>query len=775
MRDTCFPSRRFAGLMLLMLSSLTGLPGLPSCFSPVWAGGTSWTTFKLPSTPSAVDGFTCDIAILAGENEGYLPLRITARSSVGRFPGDRTIQLRLLPQAEQNWPTPQAIYLASFTLEAGSATCVKSIYLPKYFLGLNGALQLYDAGGSLPGYRATLTNSVPNLARIELSPLDVMPRFALIMPDEQDLVSPTPEPWQHIPDLRSLDSMVFPLGEYLLARNVVRAENDQALNYLTATSLQASQLLRFSDAHDNWLGYESVDVVMVAWPILEKLNSTQPAKYAALRNWVSSGGVIWTYAAPSVAEMADFFAVQPPLPDPEDEPSLILKSLTPGIPLASPQDTQQLLAFLPRAMSAADTTLRTIPRTELPVRLPAGHPILASETAAELEAELRRLPVEAGLVIGIQSADPFPGSAQLWHTARRLSGSNQVWQHRRGTSLVHGTTGYWDWLLANVARPPVYAFLFVLTGFVLLVGPVSYHFTRRAGRTYLMFIIAPVLATLATLMLFGYGFVADGFGTQVRARQITWVDGQSGNAARMTRATYFAAFRQNDGLQFPLDAAVYPVRDTVESWQTRRQEPRSDRQILLSDEHQQFLGEFFPARSQNQFLCFEPAIGPQSIKVLTATARQLTIQNNCSADIDFLLLADQAGDYWQLTDAACPSGGTSQLTPLASEKLGNLLRQLYLKDQPEPPFGYSAQARDRRAVYEIEQILSRQTATDQPWTSSNAELGVFEARLQTMILNDARLPPGWFVATASLERRAIAVPSADAVESVHYIMGSLQW
>jgi len=44
-----------------------------------------------------------------------------------------------------------------------------------------------------------------------------------------------------------------------------------------------------------------------------------------------------------------------------------------------------------------------------------------------------------------------------------------------------------------------------------------------------------------------------------------------------------------------------------------------------------------------------------------------------------------------------------------------------------------------------------------------------------MILNDARLPPGWFVATASLERKAIAVPSADAVESVHYIMGSLQW
>ena len=43
-----------------------------------------------------------------------------------------------------------------------------------------------------------------------------------------------------------------------------------------------------------------------------------------------------------------------------------------------------------------------------------------------------------------------------------------------------------------------------------------------------MFAIAPVLTVITTLSMLGYSIIADGFGSHARIRQITWVDGVTG-------------------------------------------------------------------------------------------------------------------------------------------------------------------------------------------------------------------------------------------------------
>ena len=110
------------------------------------------------------------------------------------------------------------------------------------------------------------------------------------------------------------------------------------------------------------------------------------------------------------------------------------------------------------------------------------------------------------------------------------------------------TAEFKKWLVPGVAQPPVYVLVTLLTIFVILVGPVAYRRTTKAGRGHLMFVIAPVLAVVTTVSMFAYGLAADGVSTIARIRQITWVDGATGAAGERVRATYFAPISPGDGL-----------------------------------------------------------------------------------------------------------------------------------------------------------------------------------------------------------------------------------
>ena len=112
------------------------------------------------------------------------------------------------------------------------------------------------------------------------------------------------------------------------------------------------------------------------------------------------------------------------------------------------------------------------------------------------------------------------------------------------------------WFLA--LQPPVYALVGFLSVFIVVVGPIAYRRTSKSGRTHLMFVIAPALALFTTASMFAYGIVVDGFSTVGRMRQVTWVDGATGNAGERVLETYFAPISPRDGVSFPGDAEVFP-------------------------------------------------------------------------------------------------------------------------------------------------------------------------------------------------------------------------
>ena len=216
----------------------------------------------------------------------------------------------------------------------------------------------------------------------------------------------------------------------------------------------------------------------------------------------------------------------------------------------------------------------------------------------------------AGLVIHMGKQEPdAPIEILQWAAADYLMNWRRHRLLRSGVEPILGSSRFFQWGIPGVAQPPVYTFMGLLGVFVILVGPVAYRKTAKAGRSYLMFAIAPLLAIATTLAMLVYGVVADGFGTQTRVRQITWVDGESGNGITRTRSTYFAGIRPSAGLSFPANADVTLYPDNQQrSWEARmddRFDPRGE--VIVTDETTRFTQDFLPSRQQRQFVMHQPS------------------------------------------------------------------------------------------------------------------------------------------------------------------------
>jgi hypothetical protein len=742
------------------------------------ASAQEWFSVKMPVRQQAVDGFTCQISMIDSDADGYVPLRFRALPTGGSFAGTRALVLKVTPEPRANWPRPRTEYRLEIELTARATSYNRTFYLPKKFSGQAFRFELFDLDGPLASYAAEIPGNRPVLADASLSYRDIFPRCAVLVPDAGPggAGADAPPAWRRVPDLRTLAAIDLPEADYLEATSVQRLNDAEATRFLRRETPICGQLLTPSTAHDGWLGYESIDVVIAAYPLLEQLRSDYPRRYEALRQWLSTGGVLWTFAAPEAGELADFFGVRRTEANPAEVAEALATSVAARRRLVeSPQRYWMKYARYNRERRVAGD-FYSLDENQLWNQLQrTQHPAAEAAAPAELAEQLVPLPLGAGIAVGIRLDDPFPGGLEFWHAVRHLSGSRQVWQYRRGTSLVHGSSNYWDWLLANVARPPVYVFLGLLSVFVLLVGPISYYFTRRAQRTYLMFIIAPILATFATLVLFGYGLIADGFGVQSRVRQITWVEEGSGRAATQTRATYFAAFRRDEGLVFPAEAATYPLVDALRAYQRNEsREQRFDRLITLEGTRRRWSGEYFPPRAQRQFISYQPQQMSGRLELRGNAEETPRVVNRFAVPLRELLVRDAEGLYWQWGGAGLEAGESTTLRRVPASDAAPRLRELYRRHQPEPPYGYRPTRSSFRFSMWANDLDDLQWWQQASWSGSNDASGVFEAQLQNLLADRAALPRGWFVALGELDSRQLGDPNVRQVDSVHYLMGSLQ-
>ncbi len=669
---------------------------------------------NLPIAGGTVQGFTATVQIAQQEIAGYVPVEITIKST-SVFASDRRLVWRFEPPPDGRSPPKNGLVIDVPMQVAQGAKAARAVrYLPKWSAGHAYQFRLFEDTHALVDYEGMVGQAIT----------------------------------QHRRQLKSLlgqeyriDALVIVSGDFATADDVLRHRA-----YLSAGTvppfIQSSSVdggvtcMGQKEYPSDWRGYQRFDIVALTCESLERLQE-QEAPFQALRQWVLAGGTLLVQGEATPAEITsqlDFCWTDDP-------------DMRSWVKLVERKKPNGLGDF---EIKVGDTKERS---------------------PSELEADRVWLQVAgAGIVIGSQENPPRLSSA-LGHIIRQTIGYRQSPMLRRGVDPLIGDRRFTRWMIPGVAQPPVYAFMGLLTVFVILVGPVAYRRTTRHGRGYLMFAIAPALALVTTLAMFGYGIASDGFGTVTRIRQLTWIDGASGDAGERVRATYFAGVRPRGGLRFPGNAEVigYPDNDGT-SWEELHEKSVSAMgRVTVSGESQLFDGSFLPSRQQKQFVIHQPRPDLGAIDFRAGESiGEGVLHSTLKFALDGVVVRDRAGQYWSVHHL--PPGSSTACNPLTPQEASKILGDMYTLHRPISAVREARQRTNyRNDIHDLIVDGNRASTTRQKMIVD----GVFEQWLSDFLQLRGELPQRWFVATAKVSGDVIAVENAELVDSVRYVFGTM--
>jgi hypothetical protein len=308
-----------------------------------------------------------------------------------------------------------------------------------------------------------------------------------------------------------------------------------------------------------------------------------------------------------------------------------------------------------------------------------------------------------------------------------------------------------------VGIAPVTEFQFLITCFVITIGPLNYWLLKRHGRLPLLLVTVPLIAVGVTLLLFAYGLIADGLGVQVRARSYTWLDQPAGESVSWTRACYYAGMAPADGMEFSRDTAIYPL---TPSWARNAHLARrsaGQQRELLWDKTQHLTSGWLPSRMPSQYVLVAAGRTARRIE-LHPTADGWRVVNQLGTHVQTLVVVDRAGQAYWSEDLAPQK--ESPLQPVKLSSATQKLRGLFSPNDLQFPPG----------------SMENFTSYFGPLLSTN----LMESHLQGIVtpgsvtsMTRQGLTPGTYVAITSTGP-PVGLAGATEVASFHVIQGSWQ-
>lgn len=779
-------ARRAAAFALLWLAVAAPLRAQPI---NIWS---SSKPLLLPEAGVAPSGFTIDLAADHLHRFGDIPLHVQVSPTGPTFVDDRQLQLRLLLAPGSVAPRNRSTsYLLTLDLPAGSGPLKQTFYLPKWVLGGTLVATVLEAGQPLPGYRGELGPGGGRGEDLESAWMEsVQGNYCWIAAPGSTPLANASQP-DEIDDLRILLAAIAPelltfeqLYSPQAAISILRQYGPLAgLQYRTAEQVPA-----------DWKGVSQSHVWITRWSTYRWLEEHRPEAALALRQFVRCGGALWLLEVDDQQTLQTHFqtAFDPTAFDasnsetdsPEEQEAAEVQPLTHPDFVLHP--APQISAIVP-PNHLYGSTLR--PRRALAEQVQAfqrSNPTnqqLLLENMQWLHNRLLHfnpndtfvLQLGIGIIVGNQTPNSLSGPPQLWQSMLERSEERTSSVLTRGIDPIAGDNRFWNWVIPGVAQPPVYTFIGLLIVFVILVGPVAYRKLNRMGRSYLMFLVAPVLAFATTLFLVTYGLLADGLGTQARIRQITWVCDRDGGAMRYWRSTYFAGIRPSEGLHFPANSRLEPyyISEFNNWYDMTNREGMVMGNITLSQDSLRLSSGFLPSRQQRQFMAYRPLEKVGGLGWSAETSGKPRAENRFDYALREIILRDADGQYWELPELA--AGHSAALTPIAEAEISRRLSDLYVRNRLELPEGLSLGYGRRRPM----ELISRMV-NGEPWRGTLAAQrvsgseGWLEWHLQDMLQTSSTLRPGTFIALADVTEDCIAIPSATLVQSIHYVLGELQ-
>ncbi|SMP74811.1 hypothetical protein SAMN06265222_11845 [Neorhodopirellula lusitana] len=733
---------------------------------------------RFPTKKKNALGWTMQIRHAQHATAEVTRIEIEFATTGGPTTADLNLSIQLTPKASGH-ETPQSASRVSLPITIPQGTNRQSLvrYAPKTSFGNLYEVQLFQDGRKIDDCKDFVGESLTRQDAGLYLNLNLLGKWNVL--------------WINSEEDRTTRSQSFEnllLGQEVSPFYSVETpdEWDKLMDDATVqTSTHALRAIDIDQLPNHWLAYQPYDSLIIHHSDWLSLKEQQTAPARAIRQWVNAGGVVLvrgislSETIPSDEKTTTSNPGSAPTPDSIANANTIIQQRIENFDGYSIPDNTTFQSEV-SYMDLSDSQIR-----EWREWFPTGAQTLKDSLAAFPPARLtsqtgvRSQSQLAGMVIYL-GKQPIgrPIEVLQWQAASSLMG----WQSHRilraGVEPILGSSRFFQWVIPGVAQPPVYTFMGLLGIFVILVGPVAYRKTAKSGRGYLMFAIAPLLAIITTLAMLAYGVIADGFGTTTRVRQITWVDGETGDAVTRTRSTYFAGIRPSDGLTFENNTDVTLFPDNHQrSWESQTDDRFQLRgEIVVTDKSIQFSRDYLPSRQQKQFVAHRPQDnwGYFTIEgAAPASSNEVQIQSHANQPANEMIVRDTKGSYFYAENI--PPNEIVKATRLtdqeASERLGELYQRQWLVSSivDRRQSQTSSMQNYNNEVFDIiNQQLNNLSSAAKPTD------GAFEFELQSRLQLGSKLPRNSFFCLTDLSPDAIAIDNAVPTDSIHFVMGSLR-
>jgi hypothetical protein len=240
-----------------------------------------------------------------------------------------------------------------------------------------------------------------------------------------------------------------------------------------------------------------------------------------------------------------------------------------------------------------------------------------------------------GVIAVTDSVDVEEWEKEVWTRLRTgiWGQSSSELQNRIGISDANKKFA----VIENVTVPVRGLFLLVLC-FAIIIGPVNFIvLSRKKKRIWLLWTV-PLISIVASLSVFLYAFVAEGWKAYARIQSITILNQGTQRAASVGLNAFYSPLTPSKGLHFDYETEVTPM--SLAMWQGGRA-----REIDWTNE-QHFDVGWVAARVPTHFYLRKNQTRRERLKFSRDEQGQLSVLNGLGADIRQLWFADEDGNIY---------------------------------------------------------------------------------------------------------------------------------
>ena len=676
----CFTPAANCCLVLVIAASMV------VSIRPVQAGNGG--TISLPINrpgQKAKSGLSVNISNHWVEGNGYRPVQIEVIPNVAA-PADRTITVTLTPG---NWMRGQRSLRAKCNVEIpeGSTKVTKTLSVPQFDVWTNVEIEIFEDGRKWE--ELSVNTSFPQMQN-HWEWTEAYPSMLFIDADappinEQRRLSrrstnSASNNLRTLPNIQRCARLFPPHGDFEqdLIKNLESGQNMET-EAPTDTeildvfqNLSTAELRQPAELPTQWINYTCFDLIYISLDDLKEMISEYPEQWDAMRNYITTGSTLIVcgigMAFQELNQLESLLRMRSASTDTGDA--------YPGWTVPNPSNYGKIPGqfMQDRVVTWSPSGQPTYEQIEV-----EGDGPKSIRPAAEVPDTLFLLrPLGLGHVAAMGSEDPFAEDIRQWDwLVNEMQAERWQWFLRHGFSRMRKNSHFWEFLIPGVGAAPISAFLFIITAFVVVIGPVNYFWLRRLNRLYLLLITVPVGAAIVTACLLIYALVGDGFATRVRVRSFTEINSQDGTAASWSRQSYYAGLAPSEGMVYPARAAVYPIDYFPPKDNQRRHE-------LYWGRYQHLQSGYLKSRAPCQTMVVHVDDTDKQV-VIQQNGGSLAAVNRLGTPIDKLLVIDNDKFYWS---TSIRNGQTCKLAELPFEDVKDRMQKVLFMHQPKIPKGF---------------------------------------------------------------------------------------